>query len=184
MKEIIAETKDKMGKSLQSVQSDFSKLRTGKATPALIEDVHVDAYGQAMPLKQLASISVPDPRMIVVQPWDKGMLSAIEKGILKADLGLNPQNDGNILRVAIPPLSEERRKDLVKHAKKLAEEGKVAVRSIRRSGIDSLKSMEKDKGISEDERIRGEKEIQKLTDDYIEQIDEALENKEQEILTV
>ncbi len=165
MNEIVAEAQDKMEKSVLSVQNDFSKLRTGKATPALVEDVPVDAYGQLMPIKQLASISVPDPRMIVIQPWDKGMLSDIEKGIHKADLGLNPQNDGNIIRVAIPPLSEERRKDLVKMAKKIAEEGKVAVRSIRRTAIDSLKKFEKDKDISEDNRIRGEKEIQKITDD-------------------
>ena len=184
MNNVINEATEKMEKSVKSVAIDFSKLRTGKASPALIEDVPVDAYGQAMPMKQLASISVPDARMIVIQPWDKGMLEVIEKGIQKADLGLNPQNDGNIIRLAIPPLSEERRKELVKLAKRLAEEGKVAIRSIRRSAIDALKKLEKDKDISEDIKIRGDKEIQKITDSHIVMIDETLETKEQEILTV
>jgi ribosome recycling factor len=184
LNDLIKEVREKMDKSFSVVVSGFSKLRTGKASPLLLEDITVDAYGQLMPLKQLASISVPDPHSIVVHPWDKTVLEPIDKAIRKSELGLNPQSDGTILRVNIPPLSEERRKEMVKMAKKLAEEGKVAVRSIRRDFIDTLKAKEKSKELSEDIRIKGEKDVQKLTDDEISRIDDVLNKKEQEILTV
>lgn len=182
--DLMKSAKVKMDKTFGVVQQEFSKLRTGKASPALLEDLPVDAYGQAMPIKQLASISVPDARMIIIQPWDKGVMGEIEKAIQKSDLGLNPQNDGNILRVHIPPLSEERRQELVKVAHRIAEEGKVAIRSIRRDTIDTLKQKEKDKEISEDFRYKGEKDIQKITDEETEKIDQALKEKEEEILTL
>ncbi|MFP4459224.1 MAG: ribosome recycling factor [Candidatus Zixiibacteriota bacterium] len=184
IKDLMNSAKKKMDKTYGVVQSEFSKLRTGKASPALLEDLPVEVYGQAMPIKQLASITVPDARMIVVQPWDKGTMEPIEKAIQKSDLGLNPQNDGNIIRVHIPPLSEERRQELVKVAHRIAEEGKVAIRSIRRDTIDTLKQKEKEKDISEDFRYKGEKDIQKITDEETDKIDKALEEKEQEILKI
>ena len=184
LKELLDDARSRMDKSISALVNGFRKLRTGKASPALVEDLLVETYGQSMPMKQLASISIPDPRMILINPWDKGTTKEIEKAILRSELGLNPQNDGNVIRVAIPPLSNERRGELAKIAKKQAEEGKVTIRSIRRDIIDTLKKMEKDKDISEDIRFHGEKDIQKITDDKIDKIDDYLKHKEEEILTL
>jgi len=178
------DSEDKMEKTLESTRQQLSKIRTGKASPAILDAVRVDYYGTQTPLKQIASINVPEVRLIVVQPWEKNLLSAIEKAIQKADLGLNPINDGNIIRLPIPPLTEERRKDLVKVAKKISEEGRVAMRNIRRDANDLLKSAEKDHTISEDDLRRGQANIQELTDDYIEKLDQMLEKKEAEIMEI
>ncbi|WP_431735289.1 ribosome recycling factor [Cellulosispirillum alkaliphilum] len=173
-----------MEKSLESLKRDFSRIRTGRATPALLDGVMVDYYGSPAPINQVANISVPDARMIFVQPWEKSMLQAIEKAIQTSDLGLNPQNDGNKISLPIPPLSEERRKDLYKNCKKIAEECKVAVRNVRRDGNEKLKKSEKNKEITQDEEKKGLEEIQKLTDKYIKNIDDLLANKEKEIMEI
>ncbi len=183
-KELYEDTKERMQKSIESMKRDFMGIRTGRATPAILDTIKVSAYGQDMPIKQLASISVPEPRMIVIQPWDKGVLSEIEKAIQKSDLGINPTNDGKLLRLVFPPLTEERRKELVKVVKKRGEEGKVAVRSIRRDAIDYLKEMEKEGDISEDDCHRGQDEIQELTNKFTDQVDKVLEAKEKEILEI
>ena len=181
---IFSETEERMQKSFNAIQREFNSIRTGKATPALLDGVKVDSYGTVMPLNQLASISAPEPRLLVVQAWDKGVVGEIAKAIQKADLGLNPMVEGNIIRLPIPALSEERRKELVKHAKKIAEEGRVSIRNIRRDANEALKKAEKNKEISEDERDRGLEKIQKLTDEFIKKIDELVEAKEKEIMTI
>lgn len=173
-----------MQKCEEHVQHEFAGVRTGKASPALVENVMVEAYGSPMRLKEVAGINTPEPRMIVVQPWDASTLSAIEKGIQAANIGLNPSIDGKIIRIVIPELSEERRTEFVKLAKKMAEDGRVAVRHVRRDAIDQLKKDQKAGGITEDELGMGEKEIQKLTDKYTAAIDHHLEVKEKEIMTV
>jgi ribosome recycling factor len=173
---------ERMKKTVEAMQGDLLSVRTGRATPALLEGVRVDYYGSPVPLKQIASISAPEPRLLVVQPYDKGALGEIEKAIQKADLGFNPSNDGQIIRIPIPPLTEERRQDLVKKVKRAAEEFKVSVRNIRREANDELRAKEKDKRISEDESRRGQTEIQKLTDVYTRKIDELFDVKEREIL--
>lgn len=178
---VFEEAEKRMTKTLEALQRDFSGVRTGRATPALVERIPVEAYGQEMPLKQLASISVPEPRLLVVQPWDKSQLGAIERAILKSDLGIHPTNDGVVIRLAFPPLTEERRKDLVRMVRRMAEDGRVAVRNIRRDAIDEVKKME---GIREDEVHRAQDQIQKLTDRFTGEIDRALEIKEKEIMEV
>jgi len=182
--ELYDDTKERMKKSIDSMRKDFLAIRTGRATPAVLEPIRVPAYGQEMPIKQLASISIPEPRMIVIQPWDKNILEEIEKSIQKSELGINPVNDGKLLRLIFPPLTEERRKELVKQVKKRAEEGKVAVRNIRRDAMEMLKLMEKDGDISEDDQRRGQDEIEDLTKDIINEIDRVLEGKEKEILEI
>lgn len=178
------DTERRMQKSLDAIVADLKGIRSGKATPALLDSVRVDAYGQKMPLNQVASVSVPDPKSLVVQPWDKSIIGDIVKAIQTAELGFNPQAEGNIVRIPVPPLSEERRRDLVKLCKKLAEDGRVAVRNIRRDANDQLKKAEKDKDISEDELHKGVDNVQKATDNYIRQIDELVEAKEDEIMSV
>jgi len=173
-----------MQKSVETLKHDLQSLRTGKATPALLDSVRVDAYGSAMPLSQVASITAPQPRLLVVQPWDKGLLQDVMKGIQKADLGLNPADDGELIRVPIPALTEERRKEMVKKAKKLGEEAKISIRNIRRDANEEVKKLEKDAGLSEDEARRLQGEIQKMTDKHIAQIDDVLAKKEKEILEV
>jgi ribosome recycling factor len=182
MEAIYKDSKDKMEKGLVGLKSELSRLRTGRATPALLDGVKVDYYGALTPLNQVANVSVPDPKLIVVQPWDHSAIAAIEKAIIKSDLGLNPQSDGKVIRVPIPALTDERRKDLVKHVKKFGEETKVIVRNIRRQANESLKAQEKGKTISEDDSRKGQEHIQKFTDEYITQIDKILEAKEKEIL--
>lgn len=181
---VLKESEEKMKKSVEVVRQEFAKIRTGKATTALLDGIKAEYYGSLLPLNQMANISVSDVHTLVVQPWDKSALQAIEKAILQSELGLNPINDGNILRIPIPPLTEERRKDLVKLCKKFAEEGRIAVRNVRRDALEHLKKMEKEEHLSEDDRKLAEKEVQKLTDKYIEIINELLEHKEKEIMEV
>lgn len=176
------EAKERMEKAVEAVRSDFTKLRTGKATPALMDGLTVSYYGSSVPLKQVANISAPEPRLLVVQPWEKSLLTEIEKAIQKSDLGFNPTNDGIVIRIPIPQLTEERRKDLVKIAKRDAEEGRVSIRNIRRDANDKLKKAEKASEISEDQMHDAQNEVQKLTDEYVKKIDNVLELKEKEIM--
>jgi len=184
LKDILKETETRMHKAIESVRSELIKIRTGKATTALLDTVKVESYGTLMPLNQVGTVNVADVHMITVTPWDKGLLGAIDKAILAANLGFNPSNDGTMIRVPIPPLNEERRRELVKLTKKFGEEGKIAVRNIRRDEIEHLKKAEKDDHFSEDERKRGEAEIQKYTDKAIKDIDSLLAIKEKEIMEV
>jgi ribosome recycling factor len=181
---IVSDTEQRMQKSVDSVVHDLAGIRSGKATPALLDSVRVEAYGQKIPLNQMASISVPDPKSLVVQPWDKSVIGDVVKAIQIAELGFNPQVEGNIVRIPVPPLSEERRKELAKLCKKIAEEGKVAIRNVRRDANDQLKKAEKDKQISEDQQHRGMDKIQELTDKFIKKVDELVEAKEKEIMSV
>ncbi len=173
-----------MHKAVDVVRTELTKIRTGKATTALLDAVKVDYYGTPTPLQQVGSVSVPDVHLVTVTPWDKGMLSHIEKAILAANLGLNPSSDGTIVRVPIPPLNEERRRELAKLVKKFGEEGKIAIRNIRRDTNEHLKKAEKDEHFSEDERKRGELEVQKYTDVHIKEVDNLLALKEKEIMEV
>jgi ribosome recycling factor len=181
---IITDTERRMQKSVESVTHDLAGIRSGKATPGLLDSVRVEAYGQKMPLNQMASISVPDPKSLVVQPWDKSIIGDVVKAIQMAELGFNPQVEGNIVRIPVPPLSEERRRELAKLCKKIAEEGKVAIRNVRRDANDQLKKAEKDKQISEDQQHRSMDKIQELTDKFIKNVDELVEAKEKEIMSV
>lgn len=184
VKDIIKDAKEKMTKAVEVVKHELITIRTGRATPALIESVKVDYYGTPTPLKQVANIGAPESTLLTVQPWEKNMVQPIEKAILNANLGLNPANDGTMIRVPIPALNEERRKEYVKLTKKYGEQGKISIRNIRRDANDSFKKLEKDKEISEDERKRGEDEVQKLTDTYTAEIDKLLDQKEKEIMEV
>ncbi len=184
IKDIIKVASDKMSKAVEHLRTEFIKIRTGKASIGILDDIKVDYYGNPTPLNQVGNISTPDFHTITIQPWDKTVISAIEKSILNSSLGLNPTNDGNVVRIPIPPLTEERRKEIVKVVKHKAEEGKISVRNIRREQIDTLKKTEKQEHISEDDRKHAETEIQKLTDKYIKEIDEVLSKKEKEIMEV
>lgn len=184
VKDILKEAETKMKKAVEVVRQEFIKIRTGKATTALLDGIKVDYYGSLMPLNQVGNVGTPDVHTISITPWDKVMIGAIEKAILTANLGLNPANDGTVVRVPIPPLNEERRKELVKLIKKFAEEGKIALRNIRRDAIEHLKKSEKEEHFSEDERKRGEDEAQKLTDKFIKEIDSHVAMKEKEIMEV
>ncbi len=179
-KELFKDTEDRMKKGLEALAREFRATRTGRATPALIERLTVEAYGQDMPINQVASITVPDARMLVIQPWDKSQMSAIEKAIQKSDLGITPTNDGTVIRLSFPALTEDRRKDLVKQIKKKAEDARVALRNIRRDALEHLKGLE----LPEDQEKRGTEQIQKLTDKYIEEVSHAIETKEKEIMEV
>lgn len=181
---LLLETEERMEKAVGSLDRDFAKLRTGRATTALVDGIKADYYGTPTPISQMASVAVPDSRTLTIQPWDKGGMAAVEKAILKSDLGLTPINDGKIIRISIPPLTEERRKDLVKVARKYGEEAKVAVRNVRRDANDSLKKAEKDKDITEDELKRATDEVQKLTDRYVGEIDNRCSAKEKEIMEI
>ncbi len=180
----INEIKRRMQGALQTLKHELGGLRTGRASASMLEPVHVDAYGQNMPLNQLASISVPEPRLISVQVWDKSMVKAVDKAIREAGLGLNPQADGQLLRIPVPELNEERRKELAKLASKYAEQARIAVRNVRRDGMELLKKLEKDHKIGQDEHHKLSEELQKLTDAHIREIDTALHAKEQEIMQV
>ncbi|MFC1493437.1 ribosome recycling factor [candidate division KSB1 bacterium] len=182
--EVLLDAEERMTKAVEVLRDELLHIRTGKATTALLDGIKVDAYGQMMPLNQLATIGVPDPRLITVQPWDKSQVGAIEKAILSADLGFNPANDGTLIRIAIPQLTEERRKELVKVVHKFGEDSKIAIRNIRRDANEKLKKLEKDKEIMEDEMFKSLDEVQKLTDKYTEQIDKVVEAKDQEIMQV
>ena len=178
------EIRNRMERAIEAVRSELAKLRTGKASPALLDGVAVEYYGSKVPLRQVANISAPEPRLIVIQPWERNMLAEIERAILKSDLGLNPTNDGIVIRIPIPQLTEERRISLVKIAKKVGEDGKIVVRNIRREVNDKLKKMEKNSEISEDEMHRAQNEIQEVTDSSIKKIDEILALKEKEIMEI
>lgn len=178
------DVKGRMDEALDAVRREFSTVRTGKASPSLLDTVRVEAYGSRMPLNQVATVSTPDPSLIAVQPFDQSLVGAIEKAILQADLGLNPSNDGTLIRVPIPPLTEERRRELVKLLGKLAEEGRVSIRHARRDGNDEVKRRMKERELSDDEGHRQLEEIQKLTDSYIGQIESLLAHKEEEVMKV
>ncbi len=182
MKEVLNRTEEKMKKSLQALEQDFQSFRTGRASASMLDKIKVNYYGQETPISQVASISVPEARLLVIQPWDKSLVHEIEKAIQKSELSLNPSNDGRLIRISIPPLTEDRRKELVKVAKQTAEQSKVALRNVRREANEELKKLEKSKEISEDDLKTATQKIQELTDSYAKEIDEKLEKKEQEIL--
>jgi ribosome recycling factor len=184
VKDVIAKTRVGMDKSIEALKKEFSRVRTGRASISLLDDVRVDYYGTPTPLSQIATLIVPEPRLITIQPWEKKLISDIERAILKADLGLNPASDGVLIRIAIPPLTEDRRKEMVKLIKRMTEDAKVAIRNVRRDANDSLKKLEKDKEISEDELKRGEKEIQDLTDGFVKKTDEVMAVKEKEVMEI
>ena len=173
-----------MHKAIESLKSELGSVRSGRASPGLVEHLRVDYYGTATPLNQLATISTPDARLIVIQPYDRGAMGSVEKAILKSDLGLTPSNDGTVIRLSIPPLTEDRRRDLAKHVRKRVEEARVAVRNVRRDIHDHMRKLEHDHTISQDDLHRSETELQKLTDEQVKQIDKVGEAKEQELLTV
>ena len=183
-KDIVKKSEETMKKSINFLKEDLSTIRAGKANPKLVDKIQVSYYGSMTPLNQVANISVPEPRSIIVQPWDTSLLKDIEKAIMASDLGINPTNDGKMIRLVIPPLTEERRKELIKQVKKEVENTKVAVRNIRRDGIDQIKKMEKSKDITEDEKIQAEDEMQKLTDKYTKEADLVTKKKEEELLEI
>lgn len=184
VKEILKDIERRMHAAVEVVHSDFKHLRTGRANTAILEGVMVDYYGTPTAVTQVANFSVPEASLIVAQPWDKSMIAAIEKAIRNADLGLNPANDGKVVRIPIPPLTEERRKELIKKAHHMAEEGRNAIRQVRRDGNDRIKKLEKDHEISQDDEKRAHEDIQKLTDKFIEQINETVKHKEKDIMEV
>ncbi len=181
MDEILGDARGRMEKTLNSLRTEFSRIRTGRASPAILETIKVDYYGNPTPLIQLAGISAPEPRLLIVQPWDKTAVHEIEKAILKSGLGLTPRVEGNVIRIPIPPLSEERRKELSKLVRKLGEDSKIAIRNIRRDVNEKLKSKKDNKEISEDDMIRMQKKVQEITDEYIKKVDEIVVRKEKEI---
>jgi ribosome recycling factor len=184
MQEILTDAADRMDKSLEALRQELNKIRTGKATTALLDGVKVEYYGTMTPLNQMANVSVLDPHTLSVQPWDKSALGAIDKAIKAADLGLNPSNDGVVIRVPIPMLNEERRRDFVKLVKRFGEEAKVALRNVRRDANEHLKKAEKEDHVSEDARIKAEKDVQDMTDKHVARVDELLKHKEAEIMEV
>jgi len=184
MKEIISEAEERMKKAVEALQHEFNTLRTGRASAALFDKIRVEYYGTPTPLNQVATISVPEARLVVIQPWDKSTIGDIEKAIQKSELSMNPNNDGKVIRISIPPLTEERRKEFVKIAKNMAEQNRVSLRNTRRDANDELKKAEKDGTISEDDLKRAEDDVQKLTDSYVAQVNEQLEEKEKEILDI
>ena len=184
IKEVEAETKTRMHKALEDLHREMATIRTGRASPTILEGIRVSYYGTPTPLNQVANLSVPEPALIMIQPWDISQIGAIEKAILGSDLGLNPTNDGKVIRLSIPALTEERRRELVKHLHNMVEQHRVAVRNVRREANEQLKHLEKDKKISEDDHHRGHDSVQKLTDGTISQLDEAGKAKEAEILEI
>ncbi|MDD5136403.1 MAG: ribosome recycling factor [Candidatus Omnitrophica bacterium] len=181
VKEILHDTETKMKKTVEATQREFSAIRTGRASTGILDNVRVDYYGAPTPLKQLAAVSTPDARLIVIQPWDKGAMPEIEKAILKSDIGITPTNDGKVIRLSIPPLTQERRSELDKVLKKIAEDGHVSIRTARHAAVETVRKSEKDKVITEDEKFKTQDDIQKLTDKFIKDIDNMLAAKEKEI---
>lgn len=181
---VVQEAADKMQKSMEAFKHDLTKIRTGRASLAILDGVKVDAYGSAMPLNQVGTLTIPESRMIVIQPWDPQLLTAVEKAIQKSDLGLTPISDGKLIRINIPQLTEERRKEMVKRVKKIAEEYRVAIRNLRRESIDRLKKQKESKEISEDELFRLQDEVQNVTDKFVKKVDDAAINKENEVMEV
>ena len=184
VKEILSKADEKMKKSITVLKSDLASLKAGRANPTMLDRIEVEYYGSMMPINQVANVSAPEPRILTIAPWEKSTLKAIEKAILKSDLGINPSNDGTIIRLVIPELTEETRKNLVKTVKKYGEETKVAVRSVRRDANDKVKALKKNSEISEDEEKKAEDDIQKITDGHIKEIDKVVEAKEKEIMSI
>ncbi|MCH5317103.1 MAG: ribosome recycling factor [Eubacterium sp.] len=184
MEKVLAATKERMEKCLDSLERDYKTIRAGRANPSVLDRITVDYYGCPTPLNQMAAISVPEPKMIMIQPWDASTLRSIEKAINASDIGINPSNDGKVIRLIFPPLTEERRKELVKEVSKRAEDAKVAIRNVRRDSMDDLKKLKKDNEITEDDQKTGEKKLQDITDSYVKQTDEMEKKKEQEILSI
>ena len=182
--DIHKEAEIKMKKAISVYQEELQSIRAGRANPSLLDRINVDYYGQMTPLKQVGSVSAPEPRLLVIQPWDVNLIADIEKAILRSDLGLNPSNDGKLIRLQIPQLTEERRKDLTKVVKKNGENCKVAIRNISRDGIDQIKKMEKSKELTEDEKVLAEESMQKITDKYTDEVDLVTKNKEEELLEI
>jgi len=182
--DILMDVEEKMEKAVAALRSDLMAIRTGRASPALVERITVEAYGSSVPLNQTATIAVPEPRLLTIRPWDTSIIGAIERAILKSDLGLTPSNDGKIIRLAIPTLTDERRRDLARVVSRRVEEARVAVRNLRREGLKELEGLEKSKEISEDQLFRAKEDLQKLTDEYVNKIDEIGEQKQAEIMEV
>ena len=179
---VINSAEDRMKKTLGNLKEDFSVLRTGRVSAALFNKIRVDCYGEKSPLSQVSNITIPEARLVVIQPWDKNLIAEIEKAIRSSDLSVSPSSDGKVIRINFPPLTGERRKEVAKHAKNQAEQARVAIRNIRRDGIDSLKKMVKESSLTEDDESKASTELQKLTDNYIKQINQVLEEKEKEIM--
>jgi len=184
MQDVISSNEERMKKTVANLKEGFAALRTGRASPSLFDRIRVDYYGEKSPLNQVANISVPEARLIVIQPWDKALIGEIEKAIRSSELSLNPSNDGKVIRISIPPLTEERRKELVKQAKNQTEQSRVAIRNIRRDGNEELKKLLKDASITEDDEKKTSEDLQKLTDSYIAIVNQVLEEKEKEIMEV
>ncbi len=184
MDEVLQETKDRMAKSEKAFEKEMAKVRTGRASQAVLDGVVVDYYGTQTPLTQMATVSIPESRLITIKPWDVSVINDVEKAILKANIGLTPSNDGKLIRISIPPLTEERRKEIVKSVSKTCEDYKVAIRNIRRDSNEMLKELQKESEISEDDNFKGQKLVQDSTDTFIKRLDEIFENKEKEILEV
>ena len=184
MKEVFENTKIKMDKTINNLKGEYASIRAGRANAAVLDRIMVDYYGTPTPINQLSSVSVAEARILVIQPWDGSVLNAIEKAIQTSDIGINPTNDGKVIRLVFPQLTEDRRKEIVKTVKKTAEEAKVAIRSIRRDSIDKIKKMQKNSEITEDDLQDGEKEIQKITDDFVKKVDDVAKAKEQEVMEI
>lgn len=184
MNELLKRTEEKMTKTIAALENDYKSIRAGRANASVLDRITVDYYGAPTPIQQMAAVSVPEPRILMIQPWDASTLKEIEKAILVSDIGINPQNDGRVIRLAFPPLTEERRKEIVKEVKKTAEESKVAIRNTRRDALEKLKGLQKSNAITEDDQAGGEKKIQKLTDNYCKEIDNLSALKEKEILEI
>ncbi|MDS0524898.1 ribosome recycling factor [Clostridium sp. SHJSY1] len=184
IKDIIKNSEEKMKKTISVLKSDLSTMKAGRANPTMLDRIQVDYYGSPCPLTQVANVSAPEPRVLMITPWEKTLLKDIEKAILKSDLGLNPSNDGSVIRLVIPELTEETRKNLVKNVKKTGEDAKVAIRSVRRDANEKIKSLKKDSEISEDEVKKGEDNVQKVTDSYIKEVETIITSKEKEIMSI
>ncbi len=184
MNELIKNTEEKMNKTIAVLERDYKAVRAGRANASVLDRISVDYYGVPTPIQQMAAVSIPEPRILMIQPWDASTIKDIEKAILVSDIGINPQNDGRVIRLSFPPLTEERRKEIVKDVKKLAEENKVAIRNTRRDALEKLKGLKKSNAITEDDEANGEKKIQKLTDNACKEIDEMCADKEKEILEI
>ena len=184
MNELLKRTEEKMTKTIAALENEYKSIRAGRANASVLDRITVDYYGAPTPIQQMAAVSVPEPRILMIQPWDASTLKEIEKAILVSDIGINPQNDGRVIRLAFPPLTEERRKEIVKEVKKTAEDSKVAIRNTRRDALEKLKGLQKSNVITEDDQTNGEKKIQKLTDNYCKEIDNLAALKEKEILEI
>lgn len=184
IKDIIHNSEDKMSKTIQILKKELASMKAGRANPTMLDRIEVDYYGSMLPVNQVANVSAPEPRVILIQPWEKNMLKNIEKAILKSDLGINPSNDGSVIRLIVPELTEETRKNLVKTVRKTGEESKVAIRAIRRDANDKIKALKKNNEISEDDMKKAEEDIQKKTDSYIKDVDKIIDAKEKEIMSV